>query len=122
MIRIYKSTAIREGALAIVFALTFLMVYGCSTLGFPYPETTQERIAAGYTTAKTLIITGDTLLEAQKIGSKDAKNIRQAVEAGREGLDIADALQATDSAGAKNRVEVAIASLDALEAYLETRK
>jgi hypothetical protein len=102
--------------------LMFSVCVACATLGFPSPQTTQERIAAGYTTAKTIITTGDALLNAEKIGSKDSKNIRKAAEAGREGLDIADALQATDPAGAKNRAEVAITSLNALEAYLETRK
>lgn len=106
----------------LIVILCLSMLSACGTFGLPTPDSYEEKLAAGYTTATNLVLTTSVLLSASKISSEDALNIRKTATTASEGLDIAESLKAASPEVAQSRLDVSIASLEALKKYLESRK
>lgn len=103
--------------------LLLAFIVGCAALGLPTPQSFNEKLLAGYSGVTTVRAGGDALIVAKKISSADAENIQKQADNVREGLDIAASMK--DPALAANKLNTTLAiltTLQAYQAYLETRK
>jgi len=97
-------------------------VDGCTALGLQAPQTFNERLDAGYQTIATVVSTADALYKAGKITARDARNIETQTDNVREGLDLAREYKAAGNNQADSKLRAAMAVLDALEAYVGTKR
>lgn len=98
------------------------MLTACAALGVLSPQTFNEKEAAAISTVTGARSTAIALLTADKISAADARNIQTQADNAREAIAIASAIHATDPAAAENRLDAVIVGLNALNAYLATRK
>lgn len=103
-----------------IFLLALLAA--CAQVGLPTPETLNQKIAIGYGTVSQVRTTALQLLQAGKIKADDAQNIQNSADQGRQALDIARTLSATDASAATNKLQMATTILTAAQAYLATRQ
>jgi hypothetical protein len=103
-------------------ALILTLITACAALGVAKPETFNEKEAAAISTVTAVRDTAIGLLTADKITAADARNIQQQADNAREGITVASAIHATDPAQAENRLAAVVTGLNALNAYLATRK
>lgn len=106
----------------------FLVLLAATVLvacaGFdPSPaDTFNKKLAAGYTTVAAVAETATTLVKAGKLSSDDARKVHAALVQVVAALDAAEQLAATDLAAAGSRLEISIALLTNLQAYLAAHK
>lgn len=105
-----------------ILYVLLLLVSACATLGIPTPQTFNERLAAGYTTGTTIVSVTTTLLAAKKLSSADAENVLKQTDTAVAGLDISRQLSATDLAAADTKLAASLVVLNALQAYLNSKK
>lgn len=98
--------------LSVIFPL-LLILSACVSI--PSPKSFADKVAAGYATIAVAHDMSATLLDGRVIGSKDSANIDAQLETAREGIDVARTLSGQD---ALNRLDVALAALNAAKAYL----
>lgn len=102
--------------------LAVLALSACAALGVATPETFNEKEAAAISTVTGARSTAIALLTADKISATDARNIQTQCDNAREAITIASQIHATDPGAAENRLDAIIVGLNALNAYLATRK
>lgn len=112
---------LRKLASFLLLALT-LALAACAGLGVPSPQTTEERIVVTMSTVTGVREAALTLLTAKKITAEDAQNIQRQADNIRAGTVIAQAMLATDPAGADAKLQQTRAMLIALQAYLATKE
>ncbi len=103
-------------------ALVLLAITGCAALGIATPQTFNEKEAAAITTVTAIRSTATGLLTGGKITAADARNVQTQADTAREAIKVADSIHATDPAAAENRLDAVVVGLNALNAYLATRK
>lgn len=108
--------------LCIIAACTTGLVAGCAAMGVVTPQTTDQKIAAAYTTVTTIRRTTLKILQAKKISPADAKNVQAQADVARDGLDLAAELLLTDIVGAASKLEVQLKILNALDLYLASKE
>lgn len=97
------------------------LLFACSTVGMPTPQTFNERLAAGYVTVTTVRDTATTLVSAGKISATDAQNVQTQADNARAALDLArDAFKSNPTA-AQDKLGLTISALSALQSYLINR-
>lgn len=99
-----------------------LFVAACGALGVATPQTFNERTAAAYASVTAVRESATTLLKAGKIKADDAQNVQDGANNARAGIDIARGLEAQSPGAGKTRLDVAIAALQALQAYLNSKE
>lgn len=104
-----------------VLIMLSMIVVGCASLGVPTPQTTNERLLAGYGTVTEVRATATDLLVAKKINVDDAKNVQAQADNLRAGLDVSRTLVATDPKAADTKLTATIAGLTALRTYLTSK-
>lgn len=102
--------------------LLFALLTACASVGLPTAETFNQKLAVGYGTVTEIRTTALTLLKSGKIKADDAQNAQNAADQGRQALDIARTMSATDMSAATNKLQMATAILTAAQAYLATRQ
>lgn len=106
-------------ALALVTCLTLLA--GCASLGLAQPQTFSQRLAVAYTSVSAVRATATNLLQARSITVADAENIQRTADEVRAGLDVSRSLVGVDPKAADQRLGAAVATLEALRTYLQSR-
>lgn len=106
----------------LVLLAIFTMLSACAQLGLPHAEKFGERLAVGYGTAAAVRDAARALLVANRITADDAENIQKQADSVRAGLDVARSLAKTDLAAATDRLTAAMAVLQALQTYLQSRQ
>lgn len=109
---------VRPLVFALLLAITLpavMLLPGCASLGVPTPQTFNERLAAGYVSAKAIRTSATILLNGSVITSKDAENLQKQADVGREGLDVARTLP---SLQAEDKLQTTLLILQAAQTYL----
>lgn len=96
-----------------------LLVVACSGMVATSPS---QKLAAGYTTVKTIAESTDQLYLNKQIKKADAQNIKTSNDAALVGLDTVKAMQASGDANADAKLYAVIAGLQALQDYLNKAK
>jgi len=102
--------------------LFLLLAAGCAALGVPTPTTFNERLAAGYTTARAIVSGTSAVLVARKITPDDAENVLKQADNLVSALDVARSMSKTDPIAASTKLGATITALTALQAYLATKE
>jgi len=89
---------------------------GCANL---LPQTTPEKLAAGYVTVTTVATTTSSMLLAGKISAEDAEHVLITSRVAKTGLDVSRKLT---GGAATAKVDSVLVGLKALESYLNERK
>lgn len=96
------------------------LIGACASLGVETPKTFNERVAVAQQTVTQVRLSATQLLQVKSISVADAENVLKQTDAAQEGVVIARSLG--DSPAAGTRLQVSIAVLTALQAYLATHK
>lgn len=107
---------------ALIFVSALAATPGCSTLGVPTPQTTQERTVVVMAAVAGVREAALALLTAKKITAGDAQNVQQQADNIRAGVVIAQSLLASDPSAADAKLQQTRAMLIALQAYLATKE
>lgn len=99
------------------------MLVACAGLGIPTPDTFNKKAAVAITSVAAVRESATTLLVAGKISTMDAKNVQAQADNAMAGITIARNMSASapDLPAANVRLDVAIATLTALQTYLATK-
>lgn len=92
-----------------------LILAACGSIGAIAPKAFSDKVAAGYASIAVSHDMAATLLDGRVISSADSMNIDKQLETAREGINIARTLTGLE---AENRLDVALAAIDAAKAYL----
>lgn len=107
--------------LAIIFPLLFLLT-ACASLGIPPADTFNKQAAAAVASVNTASQLSLTLLQARKITPDESDAFVGRAEDAQEAIDLTRSIRSTDPAGAQDRLDAIIRSLQILTAELEARK
>lgn len=102
--------------------LLLVLLTACQSLGVLAPATFNEKEAAAITSVTAIRSTALTLLTSGNITAADAQNVQNQCDTAREAITVADALHAADPTQGADRLTAIITGLNAISAYLETRK
>jgi hypothetical protein len=105
-----------------LIALTVVLLTACTALGVQTPQTFNEKVAVAISSVTTVRETAAVLLTTEKISVDDARNIQNQANNARAGIEVAIAINATDPAAAENRIGAVLVGLNAITAYLTTKK
>lgn len=94
---------------------------GCAQMGIAMPQTFNERLAAGYTTATAGVQGVDALLKAKKITAAEAAQTLAKLDEAKAGLDAARSLRGTNPLAAQDRLSATLMVLQAMQAYLASK-
>lgn len=94
----------------------------CSTLGLQPPKTFEDRIASAYTSLSAARDGSTILAQHGKLSREDFSDFINQCDSAREAIDMARVLHNSDVTAGQERLDVALALLNALNAYLEKRK
>ncbi len=95
---------------------------GCAQLGVPSVDTFNQRAAVAISTVTAVRATATTMLQERKITSEDAQNVQDGANTARAGIEVARTLSKVNLAQADNKLTAVSTALQALNAYLATRK
>jgi hypothetical protein len=98
-----------------------LLVAGCGTLGIPPADTFNKKWLAAQQTDTTVLETDLALLQAGTISKADAMNVEAQADNIKAGLDIARTLYATDQQAGSTKLDSVVATLKALQSYLNAK-
>lgn len=101
-------------------ALVALFLAACATTGQPAApvDTFNKKLLVGYSTVEGIAKAAGELRAAGVLSEADRANVLQMARSSVEGMDVARSLAPTDPAGATSRLQVSLAALQALQAYL----
>jgi len=102
--------------------VALMLLAACAALNVPAPQNFKEREAAALITATGAISTGRLLYAANKITADDLTNTIKQADIFMEALNVAEAIHAVDPAQGDAKLAAAVIGLNALNAYLATRK
>lgn len=102
--------------------LALFLLAACATLGVPSPETFNEKETAAISTARGVISTARGLLLADKLTPDDVDNLIKQANAFMEAVKVAHEIHATSATMGEDRLAAAVIGLNAINAYLLTRK
>jgi hypothetical protein len=118
-----KRLGISEFLTWVLIAVVAAGIAGCKDLGVTPPQSTEQRIAYGYSTVTAVRTEAANLLDAGKIDVKTARTVQDTADLARASLDQARAYQAAgDTQKATQAVAAATALLTSLQQLLATHK
>ena len=99
-----------------------LILAACASLGVPQADTFNKRVVVANGIVESTAKTIETLFVAGKLSKDEAQQANDRAKDLATGIDVARQVYPTDPAGADDRLTAAITALNALNAFLETRK
>ncbi len=96
---------------------------GCTALGVPQAQTFNEKLAYAYGTHTAVLQATTAAISAGQLSSADAMKILSDADNVKVALDAASsAYAAGDTAGANNKLAVAVSILQSVQAYLNAHR
>jgi len=102
--------------------LAALMLAACAQLGIPTAQNFDEKALAVQLVVVEVRTTNAALLDAKKISSADAINVRKGADIAQEGIDVAREIAKIDIATAEGKLTAVRTGLTAISTYLASRK
>jgi len=102
----------------VIIALACSLIAGCAALGTPTPQTTNEKLAAGYVTVTTVRHMTMAAVETRRISPDDAQNVNKQCDNVREGLDLVRSLKGVD---AEDKLTSTLIVLTELQKYVNSK-
>lgn len=99
-----------------------LILTACASLGVPLADTFNKQAAAAVSSVNAASQLSLTLLQARKITPDESDAYIDRAEDAQEAIDLTRSIRSTDPAGAQDRLDAIIRSLQILTAELEARK
>lgn len=106
----------------IAVPLLLLILTACASLGVPPADTFNKQAAAAVSSVNAASQLSLTLLQARKITPDESDAFVGRAEDAQEAIDLTRSIRSTDPAGAQDRLDAIIRSLQILTAELEARK
>lgn len=100
-------------------AFLIVLLTACQSLDIPSPATFNQRALVGYTTVEAVANTATTLIESGKMSRADGRNVLESSQNAKTALDIAVSIYPSNPEIGVNKLQVALASLTALQTYLK---
>lgn len=94
---------------------------GCAQLGLATPETFNQKAAVAYATTTQVRATAATLVNAKKLTAEDGKNVQDAADVARAGIETARKVHAVDPSAGNAKLESVRIALQAVQSYLASR-
>lgn len=99
-----------------------LLISACSIFGVKAPESFEDHIANAYTSLSAARDVSTTLAQHDRLTKEDFADFIKQCDSAREAIEAARTLHGTDATAGQQRLDVAIAMLTALNAYLQKRE
>lgn len=99
-----------------------LLLAACTTLGVPQADTFNKRVVVANGVVEATTKTIETLYVAGKLDKEEAHKANEQASNAATGIDIARQTHTTDPAAADAKLTATLAALNALNAYLESKK
>lgn len=99
-----------------------LILAACASLGVPPADTFNKQAAAAVSSVNAASQLSLTLLQARKITPDESDAYIARAEDAQEAIDLTRSIRSTDPAGAQDRLDAIIRSLQILTVELEARK
>lgn len=99
-----------------------LILSACASLGVPPADTFNKQAAAAVSSVNAASQLSLTLLQARKITPDESDAYIARAEDAQEAIDLTRSIRSTDPAGAQDRLDAIIRSLQILTMELEARK
>jgi hypothetical protein len=107
---------------ALMIAFVLMNAAGCSALGVPTAENTDERIVFTIKGIETARDTAAVLLARNKITVADARNLQTQADNLRAGVEVAREMSKNNTVGADQKLVAVRTALLALQAYLTEKE
>lgn len=105
-----------------ILLLSMSFLPACAQLGVPTADTFNQKLAVAIGSVTAVRETATTLLKAQKISADDAQNIQDGANNARTGIEVARTLSKVNLVAADNKLTAVSTALQALNAYLTSRR
>lgn len=99
-----------------------LILTACASLGVPPADTFNKQAAAAVSSVNAASQLSLTLLQARKITPDESDAYTARAEDAQEAIDLTRSIRSTDPAGAQDRLDAIIRTLQILTVELEARK
>ena len=105
-----------------IAAIIVVLIAGCAALGVPAADTFNKKVVSANAIIESAAETNEAVRAAGKIGKEESQKIHDQLVSIAAGIDIAREVYATNPTEATNRIDAAIVALNALNAYLGSKK